>query len=83
MTGANRKIVLGLGNILNKDEGLGVFALKALEVHLGNISPGIEFVDGGVLGLNLLLWVEESSHLLVLDAIDAKKKPRNSGRNGP
>jgi len=70
----NRKIILGLGNTLNKDEGLGVHALKAIELLLGEIE-GLEFVDGGVLGLNLLPWVEESSHLLVLDAINARKEP--------
>ncbi len=70
----NRKIILGLGNTLNKDEGLGVHAVKALELLLGEIE-GLEFVDGGVLGLNLLPWVEESSHLLVIDAINAGKEP--------
>ena len=74
-TGTTRKIVLGLGNTLNMDEGLGVHALKELEVHIKEIAPDIEFLDGGVLGLNLLPWVEEASHLLVLDAIDAHKLP--------
>lgn len=69
-----RTIVLGLGNTLNKDEGLGVHALKALEAELGQVGT-LEFVDGGVLGLNLLPWVEESSHLLILDAINARKEP--------
>ena len=69
-----RTIVLGLGNTLNKDEGLGVHALKALEAEIGPVE-GLEFVDGGVLGLNLLPWVEESSHLLILDAINARKEP--------
>jgi len=77
---STRKIVMGLGNTLNKDEGLGVYAVKALEAYLsenmGDILPeDIEFLDGGVLGLNLLPWVEESSHLLVLDAINARKEP--------
>ncbi len=68
----NRKIVLGLGNTLNKDEGLGVFAVSALEAHLkeklGSDSE-VEFIDGGALGLNLLPWVEDASHLLVLDSM--------------
>lgn len=68
----NRKIVLGLGNTLNKDEGLGVFAVSALETHLkerlGNDTE-VEFIDGGALGLNLLPWVEECSHLLVMDSM--------------
>ena len=70
-----RKIVLGLGNTLNKDEGLGVQAVKQLESLINGANPEIEFVDGGVLGLKLLPWVEEASHLLVLDAINARKTP--------
>ena len=71
---STRKIVMGLGNMLNKDEGLGVHAVQALEVYLnknfaGKLPSDIEFLDGGALGLNLLPWVEESSHLLVLDSM--------------
>ena len=67
-----RKVVLGLGNILNRDEGLGIQALKLLDAQLGE-HPEVELLDGGVLGLNLLMIVEECSHLLILDAVDAKK----------
>jgi hydrogenase maturation protease len=78
-----RKIVLGLGNTLNRDEGLGVHAVKMLEAKLNLMatpgqehpSPHLEFLDGGVLGLNLLPLVEESRYLLVLDAVDARKAP--------
>ena len=78
---SKRKIVLGLGNTLNCDEGLGVHAVKMLEqkLHPSSIIEGdesvdeLEFLDGGVLGLNLLPLVEEASHLLVLDAINARK----------
>jgi hydrogenase maturation protease len=68
-----RKIVMGLGNTLNRDEGLGVHALQELRARLEEQAPAVEFLDGGVLGLNLLPWVEEASHLLVLDAINARK----------
>ena len=64
-----RKIVMGLGNTLNKDEGLGVHALEILEKKLAALTPDVEFIDGGALGLNLLPWVEEASHLLVLDSV--------------
>jgi hydrogenase maturation protease len=67
-----RKVVLGLGNLLNRDEGLGVQALKVLDAQLGPQS-GVELLDGGVLGLNLLIIVEECSHLLILDAANAGK----------
>jgi len=74
---SNRKIVLGLGNTLNRDEGLGVYALKDLENRLEklNVDDELEFLDGGVLGLNLLPLVEEASHILVLDAVNAHKTP--------
>lgn len=69
-----RKIVLGLGNTLNRDEGLGVYILNLLAERLGSRTD-VEFIDGGVLGLNLLPWVEESSYLLVLDAVNAGEPP--------
>ena len=68
----NRKIVMGIGNTLNLDEGLGVHAVKLLEERLADKAPDVEFIDGGALGLNLLPWVEESSHLLVLDAVNSR-----------
>jgi hydrogenase maturation protease len=74
-----RRVVLGLGNLLNRDEGLGVHALRALAERLGaeggGPAAGVELVDGGTLGLNLLPLVEECSHLLVLDAVDAGRPP--------
>jgi hydrogenase maturation protease len=74
MAEATRKVVLGLGNTLNRDEGVGVQALSFLTARLGP-HPDIEILDGGTLGLNLLPLVESCSHLLVLDAINAGKQP--------
>ncbi len=79
MDARKRKIVLGLGNILLKDEGLGVHALHVLQAALADVpEPGfqdIELLDGGTLGLSLLPIVEDASHLLVLDAVDAGRPP--------
>jgi len=68
----NRKVVLGLGNLLFSDEGFGIQAVQILHAHQGSQFP-VEWIDGGVLGLNLLPLVEECSHLLVLDAVDAEQ----------
>jgi hydrogenase maturation protease len=70
MTEIKRKVILGLGNTLNRDEGLGVHALKLLETQL-DLPAEVEVLDGGTLGLNLLPLVEECSHLLLLDATNA------------
>jgi len=73
---AKKIIVLGLGNILNRDEGAGVYALKELEKILPEkIKAEVELVDGGVLGMELLPYVEQASHLLILDAVDSGAQP--------
>jgi hydrogenase maturation protease len=74
MSGKSRKVVLGLGNTLNKDEGLGVWALEPLRARLGE-GGEIEVLDGGVLGMSLLSLVESCSHLLLLDAVDIGAPP--------
>ena len=68
-----RKIILGIGNLLNRDEGVGIHAIRALQRK--SAIGDFEIIDGGTLGLNLLPLVEEASHLIVLDAIDAHKEP--------
>jgi hydrogenase maturation protease len=74
MEASLRKVVLGLGNLLSSDEGLGIHALKMLGGQLGP-QTAVELIDGGVLGLDLLPLVEECSHLLVLDAVNAGAAP--------
>lgn len=59
-------LVLGLGNELFSDEGIGVVASRRIaELDL----PDTEVVDGGTLGLSLLPTIEGRDALLVLDAI--------------
>ncbi len=60
-------VVLGLGNRLRRDEGLGVCALERLDQRYA-ATPEVRLVDGGVLGLELLAYVERARRLLVLDA---------------
>lgn len=61
--------ILGIGNVLWADEGFGVRCVEALQQRY-DFDPPVELVDGGTQGLYLLEYVQESSHLLILDAID-------------
>ena len=74
MADQKRKVVLGVGNLLQKDEGFGIHAMQALAAGF-SAPEDLEFIDGGVLGLNLLPLVEDCDYLLVLDAIDAGRPP--------
>lgn len=62
-------LVLGIGNLLWADEGFGVRAVEALN-RTFRFPNGVELMDGGTLGLNLLPYVETSRCVLVFDAID-------------
>ena len=66
--------VLGIGNILMRDEGVGVRLMEA--VRDARPWPGeVEFIDGGVGGLNLLNIIEEAARLVVFDAADMGLPP--------
>jgi hydrogenase maturation protease len=67
--------VLGVGNLLCTDEGVGVHAVRALAERHRDDAPDVEFLDGGTLGLNLLPFIEDSSSLLILDAVDRGAPP--------
>jgi hydrogenase maturation protease len=60
-------VVLGLGNVLRRDEGLGIRALQRLQARY-DFSGEVQLVDGGTLGLELLAYLEDARRLLVLDA---------------
>lgn len=67
-----RVLVLGLGNILLKDEGVGVHvAAKLQEMALG---PNVEVIDGGTAGLDVLLGQRDLYKLVVIDAMKAGGK---------
>ena len=74
MTEAGRPIViLGIGNILMQDEGLGVHAVRALLERA--LPPGVEVLDGGTLGIELLPIVEHAESLILIDAARFSGKP--------
>ncbi len=67
-------LVLGLGNLLLHDDGLGLTLLRLLEASAGH-RPGVEYVDGGTQGQALLAWLEGRRALLILDAVALGASP--------
>jgi len=66
--------LIGLGNLLLRDEGVGVHAVEALKRKY-DFPEGVRLLDGGTLGLDLLHLIEGMDRVLFVDAVDLKKKP--------
>lgn len=62
-------LVLGLGNTLLSDDGIGVHVVEALRTEYADRS-GIDFRDGGTLGLALLPDIENARALILVDAAE-------------
>lgn len=67
-------LVLGLGNILLGDEGVGVRVVERLQ-ELYHFPPEVQVLDGGTLALDLLPYVEDADRLLVIDALEMGAEP--------
>jgi len=59
-------LILGIGNYLMGDEGVGVHTARRLETM--NLSTDIEIVDGGTGGFHLLQYFEEHDTVILIDA---------------
>lgn len=64
--GRVKTLVLGLGNVLMGDEGIGVHVVRALEQH--TIPEGVECLDGGTGGFVLLEPLQSADHIVLIDA---------------
>ncbi len=67
-------VVLGLGNILHSDDGVGPRAIERLRTE-ARVPEGVTLIEGGTLGLELLTYLWDCSYLLVLDAVDTGQPP--------
>ncbi len=61
--------VLGIGSIVMQDDGVGVRLMEAVR-EARDWPEDVEFIDGGVGGLNLLNVIESAEHMLVFDSGD-------------
>ena len=69
MTQNKRIVVLGLGNLIRSDDGVGVHAVRML-MEDSRVPDGIEVIEGGTAGLDLLAAIADATHVLALDAVN-------------
>ena len=66
--------LLGVGNILLTDEGLGVHVVNELR-DAYTFSPEINIIDGGTMGMELLTYMRGMKKLLLVDAVNGGEQP--------
>lgn len=67
-------LVLGLGNLLLEDDGVGAAAV-ALLLERYEAPRGVQVLDGGTLGLSLLPYLDAADAVILVDAVRAEGRP--------
>lgn len=65
-------LVLGLGNTIMSDDGIGPKVIEQLQQD-GGLPDGVLLLDGGTLGLDLLPHLEGVQRLIIVDAVEIGK----------
>jgi hydrogenase maturation protease len=76
-----KTLVLGLGNVIMGDEGVGVHVVRALEKHA--LPAGVECLDGGTGGFILLEPLENADRVILIDAAADGNPPGTVTRTTP
>lgn len=66
-------LVLGIGNILLQDEGVGVRVVERLQQM--RLPPGVQTLDGGTSGADLIDAIADRAKVIVIDATDGDGEP--------
>jgi hydrogenase maturation protease len=74
-------LILGVGNLLAGDDGVGVHAIKGL-AGAGGLPEGIRLLDVGVAGLDILAWIAPDEPVVILDAVHGPGEPGTLYRLG-
>jgi hydrogenase maturation protease len=72
-------VVIGVGNTIRSDDGVGVHAARLLQVD-PRLPAGITVLDGGTMGLELVSFTSNASHVLLLDAMNSGSVPGTLAR---
>ena len=79
---AKETVVIGLGNPLMADEGIGCRLIECLSADCGRF-PNADFVDAGTGGMNLLHLLADRRRAILLDCAEMGAEPGRIRRFGP
>lgn len=83
MITSNKKetLILGVGNPLRRDDGIGSKVIRLLKQNRANkksrykLSADIDLLDGGSDGLGLIEYLKEYKKVIIIDAVEMKLAP--------
>ncbi|HAJ56462.1 MAG TPA: hypothetical protein DCL35_01685 [Candidatus Omnitrophica bacterium] len=70
---SNKLAIIGLGNTLRRDDGIGIHVLSLLQECLQN--QDISFFNFGIASFGLVNYISDFKKVLLIDAIDADLEP--------
>ncbi|OHD64066.1 MAG: hypothetical protein A2176_08620 [Spirochaetes bacterium RBG_13_51_14] len=76
-------MILGIGNILRSDDGLGVYIIRHMEESGVPLPEGVELLDGGTAGFDLLGLIDGYDKIVIVDALKTNDKPGSIYRFTP
>ena len=69
-----KNIVIGVGNMLFKDEGIGIYAAEYISQNYKFDDKDLEIIDGGTLGFKLMTYFQEYDNVIILDTVSIEDK---------
>jgi hydrogenase maturation protease len=75
------KRIIGCGNLLMQDEGIGVHLIRYLQDK--KLPDGVELIDGATGGFDLLDFFKDAQKIIIVDAVKGNGTPGDIYRFGP
>jgi hydrogenase maturation protease len=75
------KRIIGCGNLLLQDEGIGVHLIRYLQEK--KLPDDVELIDGATGGFDLLSFIQDASRVIIVDAVKGKGEPGDIYKFGP
>ncbi len=69
-----KNLLIGVGNVLFKDEGVGIYSAKYLDTNY-TFDNSLEIIDGGTLGFKLMALFQEYDNVIILDTVSIEDTP--------
>ncbi len=67
--------IIGLGNTLRQDDGVGILLLQKLKQKKSLIPEHIDMIEAGIPGINLIHIIEPYDQIILIDAVNFNQKP--------